>query len=336
MVGDARGAGRRHAVQRQRERRDGEGQGAGVEVAVRQDRAVVRHHERVVAGRGELHLHCRAGRRERRDRAAVHGGQAAEGERVLQPAGGAGPLQGAAGQQRPQAGRRLDLPGGRPRGRDAGVERREAGDVRLEAEGGGLVGAAQHGLRVVHQQGAPAGRDGVRRHQREAVLGRQRGALDQRQRGVREQDEVGHPDGADARHHRRRVALQQAGEGLGGGGRDPGPAGREPREPGAQGGAHDVVRQRRPHGRGAGADDDVLAGGVGRRRLAAARTQAARRPVDGRAGRDGGVERVAAGAEPRPCLVPEGDRDPLPRDPDDVLDGDPVPPQHDGLHAAEG
>ena len=86
-------------------------------------------------------------------------------------------------------------------------------------------------------------------------------------------------------------------------GRDPRAARGQPRQAGAERGPDDVVRQRRPDGRGAGADHDVLARRVGRRRLAAARTEPARRPVDRRAGGDGGVEGGAPGAEPGARLV---------------------------------
>ena len=105
-----------------------------MEVAVAEDLLVGAQHERVVGGTVELGLERNPELIERDAQRAVDLARAAEAERVLQAPRGIGLGQRAVREQSPQAVRRPPLPGRRPGGHDALVDRAQVRSKPLHRE----------------------------------------------------------------------------------------------------------------------------------------------------------------------------------------------------------
>jgi hypothetical protein len=226
-VGGQLGEREREVVQRQRQR-------LAVEVAARDDLAVVREDERIVGDRGELALECAAHVVERVRHGADHLRGAPQRVGVLHAAAvGVARHDIAAAEQLAQAGGHARLARLRAHRLESGVEGDGGALEGLERERARHDSGVEHTACVVHRERPNSGHEVGAVDERQALLGGQRQGLQpgpaqgvlaaqplllerglalphQHQPEVRQRRQVpGGTDRAAARHHRYHAAVEQ-------------------------------------------------------------------------------------------------------------------------------
>jgi hypothetical protein len=223
--------------QAEAERLEGQRESGRMEVAGRDRRSRIGKDERAVGGGIQLGLHRLPGARERVQRGAVHRGDAAEAQGILEPPGGVRLPQGGVGKQAAEPRRGFDLARARPRLLDRREERSGIGPEAFEAERrcGFQCGESLRGIAAGERSAADAGRIGA--DQREPILGREDNRLqpgsgqrlaagqhitpvfcfplaDERQGHMSERRQVGGADRAGCGDQRMHAGVQHGNERL--------------------------------------------------------------------------------------------------------------------------